>query len=198
MIVEFIKETHQYLINGILVPCVSDILKFKFPDKYEGIDERILNKKAEFGTKVHKHTEHHDKGYAINMKDLPLYERLCLEQHIKLSYKYDIKPSLHEEIIYNEKLGYAGTLDVIASVDCICSIIDKKCTAKLDIEYVTWQNSLYYWGIPAKTRSLIKKSYVEWLPKGDLGQLKELKIIPYKDIKTLVKEYKEANNESHM
>ena len=53
-VVEFISETHQYLINGIIVPSVSQILHFIFPDKYKNIDKAILNKKAEYGKEVVK------------------------------------------------------------------------------------------------------------------------------------------------
>ena len=186
--IEFIKESHTYLFNGIIVPSVSQILKFKFPDKYKGISESVLNKKAEFGTRVHELTEQHDKGYAINMIDLPVYERLCLEQHIKLSKKFIFMPIEHEQIVFHEELHYAGTLDTIGLVKGLKSIIDKKCTSKLDKEYVAWQNSLYYYALDDKE---IKKSYCEWLPKGELGKLEELEILPYEDIKELVDEFVE-------
>lgn len=200
--IEYIEETHQYIVNGILVPSVSEILKFKFPNKYKNVSEEVLSKKAKFGTRVHLATDKVDFIYVDKidayLEILPLYERLCVQQHLKLKKKYKIEPIIHEKIIYNKKLGYAGRLDVIGFVDSIKAIIDKKCTAKLDIDYVTWQNSFYYYGLAAKERKDIKKSFVEWLPKGELGQFKELKIISYEKIKKLVKEYKEANNESFM
>ena len=52
--IEYIDEIHTYLIDGIIVPSVSQILHDKvFPDKYKGVPEKVLMAKAEYGTKVH-------------------------------------------------------------------------------------------------------------------------------------------------
>ncbi|MEI3508718.1 MAG: hypothetical protein V8R01_06445 [Bacilli bacterium] len=52
--IEFIEEEHIYLIDGVIVPSVTQILNKVFPKKYEGVPDYILNKKASYGTKVHK------------------------------------------------------------------------------------------------------------------------------------------------
>ena len=44
--IEFLKEPHLYLKDGILVKSVTQILQLIFPDKYKGIDKRTLDKKA--------------------------------------------------------------------------------------------------------------------------------------------------------
>jgi hypothetical protein len=41
-IVEFIPETHQYLVDGLLTPCVSNILAYKFND-YGTVSRRSCN-----------------------------------------------------------------------------------------------------------------------------------------------------------
>ena len=51
--IEFLEEPHLYLKDGILVKSVTQILQLIFPDKYKGIDKKILSKKADFGTKGH-------------------------------------------------------------------------------------------------------------------------------------------------
>ena len=45
--IEFIDEPHIYLVNGVITPSVSEILHFIFPNKYKGVNRKILNKKAE-------------------------------------------------------------------------------------------------------------------------------------------------------
>ena len=52
--VEYIGETHTYLVDGVIVPSVTQLLQFKFPNKYSGIPQKVLDSKAEYGTKIHK------------------------------------------------------------------------------------------------------------------------------------------------
>ena len=45
---EFIEEGHLYLYEGVIIPSVSEILRFIFPNKYKDIPEEVLNRKAEY------------------------------------------------------------------------------------------------------------------------------------------------------
>ena len=58
---EYIDEDHIYLVNGVIVPSITQLLKVKFGRKYEGIDQETLNKAADAGTKVHEAIEHYCK-----------------------------------------------------------------------------------------------------------------------------------------
>ena len=60
--IEFLEKPHIYIVNGIIPPSVSEILHFIFPDKYKGVDKRILNKKAEYGTKIHESIEMYENN----------------------------------------------------------------------------------------------------------------------------------------
>ena len=62
--VEFIEDGHIYLVDGVIVPSVTQILHKVFPEKYEGIPKEVLNAKAVYGTDVHKYIE------IRNLKDL--------------------------------------------------------------------------------------------------------------------------------
>ena len=55
--IEFIEDGHIYLMDGVIIPSVSEILHFIFPNKYAGIDKEVLNKKAEYGSKIHEAIE---------------------------------------------------------------------------------------------------------------------------------------------
>ena len=43
---EFIEETHTYLLDGKIIPSATQILKEIFPLKYENVPIDILNKKS--------------------------------------------------------------------------------------------------------------------------------------------------------
>ena len=79
--IEFIEDGHIYLKDGIIVPSVSEIIEFIFPNKYKNIPKWILDKKAEYGTKVHYAIECLEQGKEI--PELNLYQELSLEE-----YKY--------------------------------------------------------------------------------------------------------------
>ena len=51
---EFDKETHTYIKDGIILTSVTQLLQELFPLKYENVPKEILNQKAEYGSSVHK------------------------------------------------------------------------------------------------------------------------------------------------
>ena len=55
--IEFLEEPHIYLVDGIVVPSVSEILHFIFPDKYKNVNKAILEAKAKYGTQIHESVE---------------------------------------------------------------------------------------------------------------------------------------------
>ena len=50
---EYIDEIHQYLVDGVCVPSITQILKVKFGNKYVGISKEVLDNAAKKGTAVH-------------------------------------------------------------------------------------------------------------------------------------------------
>ena len=54
---EFIEESHTYILNGEIIPSVTQILQDLFPLKYDGVPQEILDNKAEYGTQLHKFIE---------------------------------------------------------------------------------------------------------------------------------------------
>lgn len=171
---EFVEEGHIYLYNGIIIPSVTQILGMIFPDKYKNVDKEILQKKAEFGSLGHLIIEHLD----IDNPDIALNSILngqneelehCIAEYIDLCEKFKIEPLEHEKKVCYKKM-YAGTLDMIANVDKIESLIDIKFTYKLDKEYLSWQLGMYALAIGKN----FKKYYCIWLRKNELGQLVEI------------------------
>ena len=41
-ILEYIDSTHTYLVDGVIVPSITQIMKLKFGNKYDGVDKDVL------------------------------------------------------------------------------------------------------------------------------------------------------------
>jgi hypothetical protein len=176
--VEFVKDTHQYLVNGVLVPSVSTILKETiFADKYKDVPDFVLRKAAEFGTAVHDAIEHGD--------DLLLDEvqQTVYDRWLALKEKHKIVSIKHEQIV-NYEMEYAGTFDMIATINGEECLIDIKTTYNLDLEYLSWQLSMY-----ALAYGFAGKLYAVWLPKRKAAQLVEIKYKEYYEIHELLEAY---------
>lgn len=173
---EFLQEEHLYLLDGVILPSVSQILKKIMPNKYDGIDIEVLNRAAEFGTKGHSIIEKLDTNrpeYCLRAVLEIEDERLskCIGDYLELCDEHKIKPLEHEKMVHYKDL-YAGTLDMIANVKGEESLIDIKFTYKCDKEYLSWQLGMYQLAY-GKT---FTNHYCIWLPKHRKGRL--VKITP--------------------
>jgi hypothetical protein len=186
--IEFISEGHLYLYCGMIIPSVSEILGFIFPDKYKDVPKEILKDKADYGTLIHKLCEELDTGKTLEeLKQEYKFNYIIeatLKQHLRLKEKYDIQPiSMEQRVCY--KGLYAGTYDLEAYVDSELSLIDRKTTAELDTEYLSWQLSFYELAKGKK----YDKLYVEWLPKKGLGQFIEIERKSKKELLEVLEKY---------
>lgn len=186
--IEFVEEGHLYIYNGVIIPSVSDILKFIFPNKYKDVPDYILQNKAEYGSLVHELVEQLENGKTIEeLKqdyEFNYIVEASLEQHLKLKKEYEIETISQEEMVCYKGL-YAGRYDSEAMIKSELSLVDRKTTAKLDEEYLSWQLSYYEL---AKGKRY-KKLYVEWLPKKNLGKLVEIERKPKKELLKKLEEF---------
>lgn len=178
--VEYIDADHIYLVNGVIVKSVTQILHLLFPDKYKNVDINTLSAKAKYGTELHNYIEQYENG--LITQELNYIQEISFKQYLKLKEKYNIKV-LEQEKIINYKDIYAGRFDMIANVNnelCLCDI---KTTAQLDLEYLSWQLSLYEYAYGKQ----FDKLYAIWLPKKDLGKLIGVKRKSKEEIEGLLK-----------
>ena len=170
--IEFIEEGHLYLKDGVLVSSVSEILHFIFPNKYAGIDKEILNKKAEYGSKIHEAIECIEQNKTL--PELDSIQEFSIGQYKRLKDKYNIEVIDQEQMI-NFKDKYCGRFDMIANVNGFYSLCDIKTTAALDKEYLSWQLSFYELAfISMYGVSNFDKLYAIWLPKKGYGEVVEI------------------------
>lgn len=186
---EFDKENHIYLKDGVILKSVTQILKELFPSKYDGIPENILNEKAKYGTKLHKFIEIIEKkkpkrplAYIKKYYNPNIYQIESLKDYLEIKKKYNIEITDSEKMVVYKDI-YCGTLDLKGTVGNKKAIIDIKTTYDLDELYVSWQNSLY-----EMASEPVDELYCMWLPKGHLGKLVKLERINEKDLKILIGE----------
>lgn len=166
--IEFEELSHTYWVDGMQVPCVSDILHFIFPNKYKDVPKEILEKKAVYGSQLHRAIECLEQG--LKLPKLNYVQEESIEQYKKIKEENNLVVISQEQKVQYRGL-YAGTYDMEAKVNNKHSLVDIKTTAELDLESLSWQLSFYELAIGKK----FKKLYCLWLPKADLGKLVEVK-----------------------
>lgn len=178
---EYIDEAHLYLYDGVIIPSVTQILQKIFKNKYKGVPKFILEEKAKYGSEIHKLIEDLENGKEYNFKSV--YQEISIEQYLDLKAKNNIVVIDQEQMVCYEG-KYAGRYDMTAIVNDSYSLVDIKTTAELDLEYLSWQLSLYEYA----SRIIFSKFYVIWLPKGKMGQLVEVEKKSEEEIEKLLEE----------
>lgn len=138
-IVEYIDETHQYLVDGICVPSITQILKIKFGNKYNNVNDNILKNASEKGTQVHEAIEKLCKtGEVEELKEVKNF--MFLQKH----YKFEVIDNEVPVILFkNDKPIACGRLDLVLKIDDLIGGGDIKRTSVLDKEYLAYQLNLY-------------------------------------------------------
>ena len=91
--VEFLEEEHIYIVDGCIVPCVSNILAFKFDD-YGTVSREVLQRASERGTELHKAIEDYEQqGITSELKEFKNY--LFLNKHFKFENGANEVPVLY-------------------------------------------------------------------------------------------------------
>lgn len=136
---EYIDDGHIYLVNGIIVPSITQVLKYKFGHKYDHVNRDVLSEAARKGTAVHEAIEKYCKtGEESDLLELRNYKFLAK--------KYGFE-AVDNEVpvilsIDNEPIA-AGRLDMVLKMDGKIGGADIKRTATLDKESVSLQLNLY-------------------------------------------------------
>ena len=166
---EYDDDTHTYLVDGVIVPSVTQILNVKFGRKYAGIDADTLQRAAERGTAIHEAIESYCKTGI---------ERAVREVHnfrfLKKHYGFKVLENETPIIIIDKGIPKAaGRLDLVLDVKGEMAIADIKTTATLDKEYLAYQLNLYRVGYMQSYCKNITKLYGVHL-KGDKRKFVEI------------------------
>lgn len=136
---EYFDEEHLYLVDGEIVPSITQILKVRFGNKYAGIDKEVLQRASDAGTAVHEAIENYCK--TGDEADLPELRNFKF-----LRKQYNFNPVANEVPVIlfkdGEPIG-AGRLDMVIEVGGQIGGADIKRTSTLDKEYLAYQLNIY-------------------------------------------------------
>ena len=176
----FDEEEHRYYYEGRTLKSVTTLLKETlFADKYSDVDPKVLAEAAKFGTTVHKMLEIDDPslGDLVDIMDSAFGNDRVATSEIrdKVMDVYNasvltlnnsnVNRLRHEYLVTDGTL--AGSIDLIADVNGESAIVDYKFTYNADIEYLSWQESIYAYLFEKMTGQHIDKLYALWIPKRD-------------------------------
>lgn len=136
---EFIEDSHTYLVDGVIVPSITQILKVKFGNKYNGVSKSVLNRAAEKGTEVHEAIELYCKtGMETDIPEVRNFKFL------QKQYGFEVLENETPIILFlNDEPIAAGRLDMVLKMNEQIGGADIKRTSTLDKEYLAYQLNLY-------------------------------------------------------
>lgn len=136
---EYDDESHTYIVDGVIVPSVTQILAVKFGNKYAGVNRSTLERAASRGTAIHEAIENFCKyGDYSELKELHNFRFLAAY------YDFFVMENETPIIIFKEDTPIAaGRLDLVLGINGDTAIADIKTTATLDKEYLAYQLNLY-------------------------------------------------------
>lgn len=188
-IIEYDDEDHTYIVDNVELPSITTIMKIKFGNKYDGIDEEVLKRASERGTMIHNIIENYCKtGEEANIIELKGLKFLQKHHH------FDILENEIPIILFdNDKPIACGRLDMVLLEDGKVGLGDLKTTYELDIEYLEYQLNLYRLGYEQCYDDKIEFLRGIHLRKKEANYV-EIDIDENK-AKELINEYMEENNE---
>lgn len=167
---EYDDASHTYLVEGVIVRSVTQLLSMKFGKKYDGIDADVLKAAADRGTAIHKAIEEYCK--TGRNEDVPEVRDFKFLQH-----HYNFLVTGNEMPIILDFAGetYAGRLDLILNmnpVDPCYAVADIKTTSTLDKDYLGHQLNLYRLGVEQCYDIAIQELYGIHLKDGKRKMVK--------------------------
>lgn len=146
---EYFDDIHVYLVDGVIVQSITQILKHKFGKKYDVIDKSTLRRASEAGTAVHEAIENYCKtGEVRDLKELKNF------MFLQKQYGFEVIENEVPVILFQDgKPISAGRLDMVIKMNGKLGGADIKRTSALDKDYLAYQLNLY--------RIAYKQSYGE-------------------------------------
>ena len=137
-VIEFIEEQHLYIVDGMLTPCVSNILAYKFKD-YGAVSRDVLQRASERGTELHEAIERYERdGETSELREFKNYQ--FLKKHYGFTNIANEVPVIYER---GGTVLFVGTLDQIIELDGKCGINDFKRVSAPNKPKIAYQLNFY-------------------------------------------------------
>ena len=146
---EYDDATHTYWCNGVKCISVTQLLKFKYPSKYDGIPAEVLKRAGEKGTHLHEAIEMYEV-YGLPSEELEEFRSYLF---LKDKFNFTVEANEVPIILKYKDLVVCGRLDLVLNEKGFKGLGDIKRTSVLDKEYLAYQLNLY--------RLAYKQSYKE-------------------------------------
>lgn len=137
---EYDDDEHIYLVDGVIVPSVTQVLKVQFGGKYANVNRSVLQRAANRGTEIHKAIENYCRGD----EDLIAIKEVRNFRFLKNQYNFKVLENEKPIIIVKDGTPIAaGRLDLVLDIKDGTALADIKTTSTLDKEYLAYQLNLY-------------------------------------------------------
>lgn len=138
-VLEYYDDTHTYIYNGIVLPSITQMLKVKFGNKYDGIPRATLERAADRGSAVHRAIELYEQMGVPS--DLPELRNWCF---LKRQYGIECIDNEVPVVLFDDGEAVAcGRLDLVLEIDGQVGLGDIKRTSALDKNYLAYQLNIY-------------------------------------------------------
>jgi ATP-dependent exoDNAse (exonuclease V) beta subunit len=145
------------------------------------IPSYLMEEGAEKGKDLHKGCQLLLQG-GLDWDSLDIEYVAPLQQFEKWLKQFQIEPLYTETMFYHPKMNYCGTIDLIAVVDKVLSIVDFKTgeCSTVDIQLSAYKEG---WTAQEKYYGKVDK-YALWLPKnGNQPKLEKITVDSFQDFK---------------
>lgn len=146
---EYFDDDHVYLVDGVIVDSITQMLKTKFGNKYDGVSRSTLNNASRLGTAVHEAIEKMCKdGTEAELPEIRNFKFL------QKQYGFEVLDNEVPVILsYDDEPISAGRLDLVIEMPLkadrgnsqwnAVGLADIKRTSTLDKDYLSYQLNLY-------------------------------------------------------
>lgn len=157
----FNEVDHTYTYLGSFLSGVTSLLhRTLFADKYKGISAEVLAKAAAYGHNIHEQIELVDTlGVESQTPAVQAYLQMKEELHLT---------TLANEYLVSDEQYIASSIDIVFDD---LTLADIKTTSRLDMEYLSWQLSMYAYLFEMQNPGLkVPRLLAIWLPKPQYGK----------------------------
>lgn len=157
----FNEVDHTYNYLGSSLSGVTSLLhRTLFANKYSCISQAVLAKAAEYGHNIHEQIELVDT-LGVESTTPAVLAYLQMKADLGLT-------TLANEYLVSDESYIASSIDIIFDD---LTLADIKTTSRLDMEYLSWQLSIYAYLFEMQNPGLkVPRLLAIWLPKPQYGK----------------------------
>lgn len=138
--VEYLDDCHAYVVDGVILPSVTQVIRAKFPHKYDHVSKEVLERASDKGTAVHKAIE----DWCKRGIDNPDMKELRNFRFLQKLYGFKVLDNEVPVILFKDDMPIViGRLDLVLQEGDDTIIGDIKRTSALDKNYLAYQLNMY-------------------------------------------------------